>query len=323
VSRVDVGVDVGGTKILAVRLEGDEVADLERTSSPHDPARPAGEPTADAALAAIDALLERAGRPRSAAAVGVGLPGMVSRDGELVFSPNLPSANGARLSASLLERAPQLAVLCENDANCAVVAEHRLGAARGERDVVMVTLGTGIGGGVITGGELLRGRSGFAGEIGHMVVDANGPRCPCGSRGCWERYASGAGLARLAREAAQAGRLPTIVERRDGDADAVRGEDVTGAVEEGLEEAAALMDEFGWWLALGLANLAAVFDSATFVIGGGLARPSTRLLPAVERHLEALVEGGARRPRVRVVAATLGERAGAIGAALLARERLR
>jgi glucokinase len=323
VSCVDVGIDVGGTKILAVRLEGLEVADTERATTPHDPARPAGEPTADSALVAIDALVARAGAIRADAVVGIGLPGMVARGGELVFSPNLPSASGADLTSSLRVRAPELRVVCENDADCAVLAEHHLGAARGEDDVIMVTLGTGIGGGIISEGRLLRGRSGFAGEIGHMVIDANGPRCPCGSRGCWERYASGAGLARLALEAAHAGRLPTIVARRHGDAYAVRGEDVTAAAEEGLEEAVALMDEFGWWLAVGLANLAAIFDTGVFVIGGGLGRPSTHVLPAVERHLRELVEGGERRGSIRVVPSELGERAGAIGAALVARERLR
>jgi glucokinase len=323
VSPADVGVDVGGTKILAVRLDGNRVIDLERSATPHDPLRAAGEPTADVALAAVDALLRRAGLGREGTVVGVGLPGMVSRRGELVFSPNLPSANGAELSAAMARRAPGLQVVCENDADCAVVAEHRLGAARGEDDVIMVTLGTGIGGGIIADGRLVRGRSGFAGEIGHMVIDANGAWCPCGSRGCWERYASGAGLARLAREAAHAGRLPEIVAHHEGDVDAVRGEDVTAAADEGLPEAIALMDEFGWWLAIGLANLAAIFDTGLFVIGGGLAGPSSSLLPSVERHLGGLVEGGTRRPQIRVAPAELGESAGAIGAAIVARERQR
>lgn len=318
-----VGVDVGGTKMLALALAPDgSVIDEVRTETPHVVERPAGRTLAAAVLGAIDDLARRHGWGHRDIVVGVGLPGMMSRGGVLAFAPNLPSASGVDLAALLVERAPDLRVLCENDADCAAVAEHRLGAARSVDDVVMITLGTGIGGGIISGGELLRGRSGFAGEIGHMVVDAHGPRCPCGGRGCWERYASGAGVARLAREAAAAGRLPTIVEQRGGDLDAVRGEDVTRAAAEGLDEALAVMDEVGWWLALGVANLAAILDCGFFVVGGGLSLASELLLPAARDHLVGLLEAGDRRPAVSLLASSLKERSGAVGAALLARERL-
>ncbi len=322
-SRVALGVDVGGTKVLGVALrEGAQVLDEFRVETPHRLDQPAGESAADAVLEVINTLAHRNGWTHEDIVVGVGLPGMMRRDGVLVFAPNVPSANGADLARAVRDRAPSVSILCENDADCAVVAEQRAGAARGVSDVVMVTLGTGIGGGIISGGELIRGRSGFAGEIGHMVVDANGPRCPCGSRGCWERYASGAGVARLAREAAAAGRLPTLVAQLGGSPDAVRGEDVTAAAAAGLDEALAVMDDVGWWLALGIANLAAILDCETVVIGGGLSQASTLLLPAARRHLDGLIEGGALRPRVNVVAAAFGERAGAIGAALIAEERL-
>ena len=127
------------------------------------------------------------------------------------------------------ERLAGRRVVIENDANLAVLAEHRLGAARGYRHVVMVTLGTGIGGGVVVDGRVQVGRHGFAGEIGHMVVDPAGPPCPCGRRGCWERFASGGGLGLLAREAALAGTLPGVVALAGGDPESVRGEDVTAA----------------------------------------------------------------------------------------------
>jgi glucokinase len=180
-----------------------------------------------------------------------------------------------------------------------------------------VTLGTGIGGGIISSGRLLRGCNGFGGEIGHVVVDPTGPRCPCGKRGCWERYASGAGVARLAREAAIAGRLGSVV-ATVGDAEAVRGEDVTLAAAGGDEEAQRVLDEVGWWLALGLANLAAILDPACFVLGGGLSDASALLVPSTNRHLVGLLEAGGRRPTIPVLAAALGPRAGAVGAALLA-----
>ena len=121
----------------------------------------------------------------------------------------------------------------DNDANCAAWGEWVAGAARGVDDVMLVTLGTGIGGGIILGGRLYRGANGFAGEIGHMVVDPHGPPCPCGQRGCWERFASGSGLGWLAREAAHAGQAARVVELAGGDPESVRGEHVTQAAAEG------------------------------------------------------------------------------------------
>ena len=188
-------------------------------------------------------------------------------------------------------------VFCENDANCAALCEHEWGAGRGIDDFVMVTLGTGIGGGVIADGQLIRGHSGFAGEIGHMVVVARGAACHCGGHGCWERYASGGGLNRLTREAAIEGRLPTLVAQR-GNAAAVRAEDVTAAAAQNLDEAVVLMKEIGWWLALGLANLAAILDCGHFVIGGGLSIASDLVLPSAREYLVDLVEGYRARPAI-------------------------
>lgn len=315
-TAASVGVDVGGTKILAVLLDpAGRVLAEARHSTPLAADAP-GIAVADAVGRALVELSQASGTELAGLPVGVGVPGMLSRTGRLVFAPNLQSASGADLAgvmATRLGRAVELA----NDADAAAVAEHQLGAARGIDEFVMVTLGTGIGGGVFSEGRLLRGANGFAGEIGHLVIDTSGPRCPCGKRGCWERYASGAGVARLAREAATAGRLPTLVGRL-GDAEAVRGEDVTHAAAAGDREALAVLEEVGWWLALGLSNLAAVLDPACFVLGGGLAEASEQLLPATRRHLVGLLEAGELRPELPVVAAELGYRAGAIGAGLLA-----
>ncbi len=318
-SRVSLGVDIGGTKVLALAVDdaGTEL-DAERIVTPHVAERPAGEATADAVISVVRTLVARNGWSLADVTVGVGLPGMMTHDGILAFAPNLPTASGADLGAHLRARESEIRVVCANDADCAAVAEYRWGAARGCDDVIMVTLGTGIGGGIISGGKLVRGRSGFAGEIGHMVVDAHGPRCACGSRGCWERYASGAGVARLSREAAAAGRLPVLVARHGGDPDAVRGEDVTAAAAEGLPEALAVIDEVGWWLALGIANLAAILDCGTFVIGGGLSQASSLLLPAAERHVKDLVEGAAARPPIDIRVSQFNEKSGALGAAWLA-----
>jgi glucokinase len=183
----------------------------------------------------------------------------------------------------------------------------------------MATIGTGIGGGLVSEGRLQRGRHGFAGEIGHMVVDPQGPRCPCGQRGCWERYASGSGLGWMAREAAQAGVAGRVVQLAGGDPEAVRGEHVTAAAGEGDAEAREVMARFAWWLALGLANLANVLDPEVIVLGGGMVSAGRVLLDPAREAFDRLVEGAGHRPLIPLVAARLGERAGAIGAALLAR----
>ena len=189
--------------------------------------------------------------------------------------------------------------MVENDANAWTLGEYWRGAARGCQNVVLLTLGTGIGGGLVSGGRLLRGANGFAGEIGHIVVDPDGPPCPCGQRGCWERFASGSALARMA-----GGR---------------RGEDVTAAAARGDADALELIDRFAWWLALGLANLANILDPSLIVLGGGLIESGGVILEPARRAFRELVEGVGHRPDIPIVAATLGERAGAIGAALLAR----
>ena len=157
------------------------------------------------------------------AAVGVGAPGMVDRQGRLCFAPNLPQAHGVDWTELVGGRLPGRRVLIENDANFAVLAEHRLGAASGFDHVVLVTLGTGIGGGIVIDGKVQVGAAGFAGEIGHMVVDPAGPACPCGRRGCWERFASGAGSGH-AGPAGRDGRTP----RRGGAAGRRRSRERAG-----------------------------------------------------------------------------------------------
>jgi glucokinase len=326
---VTVGVDIGGTKVFGVVVDqvGSVTAEF-RVSTPqnaeHSGAGPPPEPGTDVAdaVATVVAFLRDApadkpsGRP---VAVGVGAPGMVDRQGTLRFAPNLPGAAGANLRELVSARVPDSVVVVENDANCAALAEQRFGALRGVRNGLMVTLGTGIGGGLVVDGEVRLGSSGFAGEIGHMVVDPAGPLCPCGQRGCWERYASGGGLGRLAREAAYAGRLPHVVAQVGGDPENVHGEDITRAAVSGDAGALGVLDELGWWLALGLANLVVMVDPERCVIGGGLAEAGPLLFEPTRRAFADLVEGAAVRPEIEITGAALGERAGAIGAALAAR----
>jgi glucokinase len=245
---------------------------------------------------------------------------MLDRQGRLRFSPNLPQAHGVDWRQLMGERLVGRPCIIENDATFAVLAEHRLGAARPFRHVVMVTLGTGIGGGFVVDGAVQVGANGFAGEIGHMVVDPAGPPCPCGRRGCWERYASGGGLGLLAREAALAGKLPGVVALAGGDPESVRGEDVTAAALDGDADARRVVEQVGWWVGFGLANLACVLDPECFVLGGGLVAAGDALLDPARRAYAELVEGGAARPPTAIVPAAFGDRAGAVGAALAARQ---
>jgi glucokinase len=305
-----VGVDIGGTKILAVQLgSGNRVLAERRAPTPA---------TGDAVL---DAVADVAGQLGPIDAIGVGAPGLVDRQGVLRFAPNLPHVVGLPVRVEMEKRFPGATVAVDNDATCAGWAERVLGAGQGSDDVLMVTLGTGIGGGLVSGGRLLRGGNGFAGEIGHMVVDAHGPPCPCGKNGCWERFASGSGLARLGREAAEAGSAPRLVELAGGDPMAVRGEHVTAAAGEGDPGAAAVVGRFAWWVALGLANLANVFDPECIILGGGLTVAGGLFLAPVHRAFGELVEAAEHRPTIRIVLAQVGEQAGAVGAAMLARDR--
>jgi glucokinase len=318
VSDVAIGVDVGGTKALAliVARDGRVLGEIQ-SATPHDPGAGAGAATAEVLTAQVRELAEGHGLSVTEVPIGIGLPGLMRRDGRLAYAPNLQSASGADIGSLLGGALCSTKVFCENDANCAGLGEHEWGAARGIDDFVMVTLGTGIGGGIFADGDLIRGRSGFAGEIGHMVVEARGAPCRCGGFGCWERYASGGGLARMTDEAVDHGRLPALVERV-GSERAVRAEDVTAAAREGLDEAVALVREMGWWLALGLANLAAILDCGHFVIGGGLSSVSDLVLPHARECLVDLVEGYEVRPTITVTESMFGPRSGAMGAALVA-----
>ncbi|HET6793414.1 MAG TPA: ROK family protein [Acidimicrobiales bacterium] len=306
-----VGVDIGGTKLLAVPVTADGQVSGRPLymAAPRTPAE-----LVTAVLAAARELSDSA----APAAIGVGVPGLVDRTDTLLFAPNLQGAAGAAIGAALRDGAPGARVWVGNDATAAGWGEYRVGAGAGSTDMLMVTLGTGIGGGVVLGGRLVEGAHRFAGEFGHMVVDPNGPQCPCGKRGCWERFASGAGLGVLARELAMAGGAPELSELAGGDPEDVKGEHVTAAAASGDPAAVEIMRRFGWWVALGLANLANIFDPEVIVVGGGLVDAGEVLMAPIRTAFDDLVEAGGLRPTARIVPARLGPEAGAVGAGLLA-----
>ena len=303
-----VGIDVGGTKAQAVVLDasGDVVETAQRPT-------PRGDRSLDALIEVLFELADAVGHEGS---VGVGVPGLVTREGVLRAAPNLDGVADFPIAELLTARFGS-DVHADNDATCATVAEWMLGAGRGANDMVLVTLGTGIGGGVVANGAVVRGHNGFAGEFGHMMVDPSGPPCPCGRRGCWERYASGSGLAMLAREAATGHRLHHVVRHAGGDPQAVRGEHVQVAARDGDPEALAVIDDFTRWVAVGLVNLTNAIDPELFVLGGGLAAASDLYLEPIRRWFEELLYQPHLRSIPRIEFAALGPLAGAVGAALL------
>lgn len=318
VRRVVCGFDLGGTKLLGLVVDqgGEEPLSVEQVPTPATV-----DDLVEAVVEMSRRLLDTVGAGAELVAVGMGAPGLVDRVGVLRYGPNLPGIVDAPLADTLSEQLG-VPVAVDNDATCAAWAEHERGASRGMNHSVLVTLGTGIGGGITVKGELLRGAYGFAGEPGHMVVDPTGPLCPCGRRGCWERFGSGSGLGRLAREAAEAGSAFRMVELAGGDPALVKGEHVTQAAREGDAEAKAVLDRFAWWVALGLANLVNLLDSEIVVVGGGLAEAGDLLLDPVRAAFAGLIMGADHRDPVPIVAAELGASAGAWGAALLAEARV-
>jgi glucokinase len=302
-----IGIDLGGTKCLGVAVD-----DSGRVVAEHRVATPDGP---DAILDLLEEVVRALGGGER---IGVGVPGLVDRDGVLRFAPNLPGVVELDVRGELLKRFPDAVVRVDNDATCATWGEKRVGAGRNLDWMVMITLGTGIGGGVVTDGKLERGAHGYAGEFGHMVVAPEGEGCVCGQQGCWEFFASGRALGRFAREAAAEGRAERVLELAGGDADRVRGEHVTQAFDEGDEWAGEILRRVAWWLGVGLVNLAMAFDPQAFVIGGGLGAAGEPLLGPARTTLRELLAGVPHRTPPDVVLAELGEHAGAVGAALLA-----
>lgn len=306
------GVDVGGTKVLAGVVE--PTGAVGRTVQLETPGRSAEVSRLERTLGEA---VERAAGGRRVLAVGLSAAGFVDRAGEqVVFAPHLPWRDEPvrpRLSAAW-----GVPVALENDATCALVAETEHGAARGADSALMVTVGTGIGGGLLVHGRVARGASGMAGEFGHMSVVPDGRDCECGGRGCWEQYCSGRALVREA--GAQLGAGPSLLAQWcDGDPARLTGPMVTRAAEEGDLTALRAFDAVGAWLGAGLANLVAAFDPERVVVGGGVSAAGDRLLEPARRELARRLVGGSHRAAPPVVAARCGPEAGLVGAAVLAR----
>jgi glucokinase len=318
-SRPAIGVDIGGTKVAGGLVDVDgRVLHRARRETPHR--RQSPRVVEDTIAEVIEELRDQ----RQAIAVGIGAAGFVDgTQSSVLFAPHLSWRHEPLRDA--MRRRVGLPVVVENDANAALWAEARFGAAQGEPTVVGVNLGTGIGGAVLIEGRLFRGSYGVAGEFGHQQVVPGGHRCECGNRGCWEQYASGNALVREARELAAA-RSPVahgLLSLVDGDASRITGPLVTQAAKDGDPAAGELLEDVGRWLGTGLAGLAAAFDPALFVIGGGVSEAGELLLAPAREAFRRHLTGRGFRPEARIVRATLGNEAGLIGAADLARDRAR
>jgi glucokinase len=305
-----IGLDIGGTKIAGGVVTAAGVVQ-ERTQVPTPPADEAA--TLAAMVAVVDQLRDR--HP-GVDAIGVGAAGMVEWPrGRLRWAPHNAYRN-LELRRLLHERTG-LPTIVDNDARAAAWAEARFGAGAGTDDLVLVTVGTGIGGGLVLGGAVFRGTAGLGGEVGHMIVAPDGDPCDCGNRGCLEAMASGSALGRAAREVAArdpGGRLATLA----GGPQRVTGEVVFQAAKEGDQAALGLFERLGHWLGIGIASLITIFDPDVVVVGGGMAAAGELLLAPARAAMERFVFGRAHRQLPPVVPARLGADAGLVGAATLA-----
>lgn len=310
------GIDIGGTKIAGALVGADgTITHREQVETPEDDTTAILDATAELIATLEDAAGDRVD------AVGMACAAFVDGStGRVWFAPNLPWRD-LDVAAEVGRRAGR-EVLVDNDANAAAWGEYRHGAGRDCRDMLLVTVGTGVGGGCIVDDRLVRGAHGIGGEIGHITVDPQGPRCGCGNDGCLEVFASGTALERIARElvASDAAKGAGLRSRCGGDPEALTGQDVTELARAGDEGAVALFAELGTRLGEGLASVCAVVDPALVVIGGGVADAGPLLLDPVTEAFAAHLIGRGHRPSPRVVSAELGNDAGLVGVAALARE---
>jgi glucokinase len=310
-----IGVDVGGTKIAAGVV--DEHGTIIEMVKRRTPAANASA-TVDMVSDAIRELLAR----YEIGAIGIGAAGFVDESRSAVhFAPNLAWRHEP--VARHVEERTGRPVIVENDANAAAWAEAVYGAGRGHEHVVLITVGTGIGAGIVLNGEVYRGHWGMAGEPGHYRVVPDGRLCGCGNRGCWEQYASGSALVAEARDFARRspGAAIRLLQLAGGTPEGITGPEVTTAAREGDAGALRCFEIIGRWLGEGLADLAAILDPSCFVLGGGVSDAGDLLLDRTREAFDKGLTGRHYREHAAIVLAELGAEAGLIGAAGLARRR--
>jgi len=309
-----VGVDVGGTKVLGgvVNAYGKVLA----TSRRDTPREGGSELTKTIAEVALELM-----QKHSITAVGVSAAGFVSSDRKtMLATPNIADWNGVQLDVELTKLI-SLPVVIENDANAAAWGEAKFGAGRNQAHMMMLTIGTGVGGGIVVNNELYRGAFGIAAEFGHLRVVPEGHLCGCGARGCFEQYASGSALRRHAREAISASPdlARNLLARGDGTIDGLTGQAITDAAREGDAVALAAFQTTAQYLGAGIASLAVLLDPSCVVIGGGVIDAGEILLAPTREAMKRYMPFAGKHPYPEIVAAELGNEAGLVGVADLAR----
>ncbi|GAA1489600.1 ROK family glucokinase [Brachybacterium sacelli] len=310
---LSIGVDIGGTKIAAgvVDEDGEVIAATTRSTPATDPE------LLEAGVA--DAVAELR-TDHEVVGVGVGAAGFVSSDRRTVkFAANL--AWREHPLADELERLTGLPVVIENDANAAGWAEYRFGAATAARHMLMVTVGTGLGGAIVLDGRLIRGSGGFAGEVAHMTAVPDGQWCGCGRKGCLEQYTAGTALVRTAKRRASAGDplMGPLVQAAGGARKEIDGPLITRLAQQGDPGAVELIAELGSWLGIGVASISSLLDPDMIVVGGGVAAAGDLLLDPARDSYAAHLTARTHRELAPFVLAGMGNRAGIVGAADLAR----
>ena len=309
-----IGIDVGGTKVLGGVV--DEAGKVLTTARKDTPRQGGSALTQTIADVAKELLLQH-----SVASVGVSAAGFVSSDRKtMLATPNIADWNGVDLD-NQLTKLIGLPVVIENDANAAAWGEAKFGAGKNQDHMMMLTVGTGIGGGIVVNGALYRGAFGIAAEFGHMRVVPDGHICGCGARGCFEQYASGNALLRHAREAINASPevARNLLSRGDGTVAGLTGQAITDAARDGDPVALAAFNTTGQWLGAGIASLAVLLDPACVVIGGGVIDAGEILLKPTRESLERNMPFAGKHPYPQIIAAQLGNEAGLVGVADLAR----
>jgi glucokinase len=313
-SQLAIGVDVGGTKVLGGVVDtSGKILRTFREETPLD--------GGDALNRTIAKVIVELQKTHDTSAVGISAAGLISSDrATMLGAPNIKDWDGVNISQALREIC-QVNAIVENDANSAAWAERVYGAGRGAENVIMVTVGTGIGGAAVVDGKLLRGAHGTGAEFGHMRVVPDGNLCGCGIKGCFERYASGTALVIRTKEAItknpKAGEA--LLALGDGTVAGLIGNHITQAAQSGDPMAIEALEIAGDWLGAGIATLAMLFDPAIVVIGGGVGDAGELLLAPARRAMEREMPFSGKHPVPEIVLAKLGNDAGLVGAADLAR----
>lgn len=309
-----VGVDVGGTKVLGGVVDANgKVLATSRRDTPREGGKALTQIIADVALELM--------KDHAVSAVGVSAAGFVSSDRKtMLATPNIADWNGIQLDLELTKLIG-LPVVIENDANAAAWGEAKFGAGRNQAHMMMLTIGTGVGGGIVVNNELYRGAFGIAAEFGHLRVVPEGHLCGCGARGCFEQYASGSALRRHASEAISASPdlARNLLARGDGTIEGLTGQAITDAAREGDTVALAAFQTTAQYLGAGIASLAVLLDPSCVVIGGGVIDAGEILLAPTREAMKRYMPFAGKHPYPEIVAAQLGNEAGLVGVADLAR----